>query len=302
MILVIGDMHLKNKEPYFTAQKEFLNWVDEKYPKHELLFLGDVFDTSSPAWNVFETFKSFISNRKGNVHILEGNHDKSAQKGSAVQNLQIGIDNVYVYTERQEIVIDGKKCLVCPYTYDKSIYEDFSWNGDYCFLHLTNKEDAFGDEWVNTEGIKATQIFGHTHTFREVNKNKIVLGVPVPTRNLEINNNIIEITDSGYSYIKHPEYFNFEDIKYGDFPDNKNNILNIKDAPSIMSVYDMYKDYYVRYEGITFITDEEKDDSDVFDFNSDNLEISWKDYTNIKEHNVSNDVNNTALKYFAIVR
>jgi metallophosphoesterase superfamily enzyme len=80
-IVVIGDFHLKSSEPHWTGQKKLLNYFREKYHDCTLIFTGDLFDTSSPRWEVFTEFLLFCKMFEGEIHIVHGNHEYSRLGG-----------------------------------------------------------------------------------------------------------------------------------------------------------------------------------------------------------------------------
>ena len=47
-MIIIGDLHFKNKEPFKSSLFSFLDWIYENYKDETIIQLGDLFDTSSP--------------------------------------------------------------------------------------------------------------------------------------------------------------------------------------------------------------------------------------------------------------
>jgi len=239
-------------------------------------------------WKVYEMFYEFLSKRKNKTYILKGNHDISSNKGFCLSSISHGHKGVFVYEEKAEVEIEGIKCLMLPWIHNyKEEYEQIKWKGDYCFLHVTNSEDAFGSEGVELKDIDAIQIYGHTHTRRLVNDRKIVQGVPLATRNKEVVNPLIKIIDNNtYEFVDMPIYFEFQTLEYQQLPENKNNILNIINAPSSKAVYETYKGYYVRDEGIELLrTENEQTLSEMKQvFEGMNLVNSFVEYEKEETH------------------
>lgn len=265
-MIIIGDLHIKEKEPYRKSIFSFLEWLNENYPEEHLVLLGDVFDSSTPKWENYSEFEKFLENRNKTTYIVQGNHEYSKRKGSALEGIHLS-KKVKVFFEKEEIEIDGINCLMLPYIYSsmKEEYEELQGEYDYIFTHITPVEQAFKDEGIQLhKNLKAKSIIhGHTHIQTEFQNNNIkhiVLGVPIPTRHLEDDqeHKILNINKSGIKEIKVPFYFKYETIEFGDEPSNENNILNIRNAPSFNVLFEKYKNYYIRKEGttLTFMGDE----------------------------------------------
>ena len=252
-MIVIGDIHAKYKEPYLSATYNFFDWLLDNYRDENIIQVGDLFDTASPHAEVEYRIADYITQFRS-FHILSGNHDQNRRVSNTLLPLQVH-DKVFVYTEKTEVTIEGHSILMLPYVENKS-YEEIKWEGQYCFLHMTDLQNQFASEGIDTSKIKATKIWGHTHTYSAYDDN-IIIGVPTKTRHGESDNKVIEITENGnINYIDHPSYFEFETLAYGKFPENKNNILNIVEAPSRQAVFETYKDYYIREEGIEVLRTE----------------------------------------------
>lgn len=291
MCIVVGDLHLKREEPYKTAQEQFLKFLQKYYNDEIIVFLGDSFDSSSPHWDTYTLFKDYLLNRNNETHILIGSHDKSIKKGVSISNLSL-LSSVYVYESHSEVMIEGKKCLMISNIYEKmkEKCEAITGTYDYVFTHITPMQCAFGDEGIQLN-VKAKEIIhGHTHhsmKFIDGDQSHIVLGLPYITRHLEQNQDyvILEIDkNDNLKYIPVPQYFTFRDIEYGDEikEQYKNDIFNVKNAPAVSSVNNMYKDYYIRDAGITLKEFDEESDT-VFEFSEDALKSSFIEFSKEKE-------------------
>ena len=259
-MIAIGDLHLKKKEPYYKNNKKFLDYLNDKYPYETLIFTGDETDTSSPEWDVFDYFSTFVKNRKSPVYIIGGNHTYSYRKGSVLEGLQ-HVPNVHVILEPTEIILYNLKCLFLPYKYDAKEYEKLTGTYDYIFTHITPVECAFANEGIQLQ-VKGTRIHGHTHIQTDfidkiTRDQHYVIGVPLPTRNGENQNHrILGIEDKQVNIINIPKFMEIKTISYGHFPEEKDNLYNITDAPSYDAVYQKYKDYYIRDKGISLLRTE----------------------------------------------
>ncbi len=286
-MIVVGDLHLKSKEPYKKSLFSFLNWLNESYPNQHLVLLGDCFDSSTPKWSVYSEFEKFLESREKITYIIHGNHEYSKIKGSALEGIHLS-NKVKVFFWGEEIEIDGLQCLILPYIYSssKEEYENLKGSYDYIFTHITPVECAFKDEGIQLhKDLKAKKIIhGHTHQqtgFINNGIEHIVVGVPLPTRHLEDRqeHKILKIDSDGIEEIKVPFYFEYETIEFGEEPTCKDNILNIKNAPSFNVLFEKYKDYYIRKEGttLTFMGEEislDQIDNYISDLNKSFIEFS----------------------------
>ena len=165
-IIIVGDTHLKSNSPFWDAQKKLLSWLNENFINEKLVLLGDCFDTSSPMWHVYSEFKNFLMKRKNMTYILQGNHSLSKRKGSALKGLHL-LDNVKVFFEKEEIEIEGHKCLFMPHVYGdlKETYKNVKGQFNYIFTHLMPWFAPFSQETGIhfSENLKGTFIHGHEH-------------------------------------------------------------------------------------------------------------------------------------------
>ncbi len=294
-IICVGDLHLKKKLEYFNAQKKFLNWLNDNYKNDPLVLLGDIFD-SAPTFDVYSEFKAFLKSRKNSiVNIIRGNHDSNFRIGEYLKGIHL-MDNVNVFFESIIMEIENNKCLMLPYKNNmKEEYESIDGDYDFCFAHITHPKEAFGDEGIELK-IKAKNIiYGHTHT-HAIHNNNIIMGVNLPTRNGEISNPIIEIKNKEISYIQVPEFLKIETIKYEDDISNLNKdyIYNIKNSPSVKSVYEKFKEFYIRHEGIELKKDETQTEV-KFDFDSNNLMKYFKIF--IDENKINKEYSDIIAGY-----
>lgn len=302
-IIVISDLHIKNKEPYLSSIEKFLQYIYEKYPNNEIIQLGDLFDASTIHADILYDILSLLKKFK-KFHILTGNHDASYRLGSILKPLK-HYNNLIIYDDITEVEIKGKKCLMLPFLYSnrKERIEKIEGNFDYIFTHLEHQQIAFDKE--NSidfnKNLKGTFIHGHIHYISQerdyIDKNNnqhYILGCPIPTRHLEDKQeHRIAIIDEKINFEKAPFYFKYENINYGIYPESKNNILNIKNAPSVQDVLTFYKDYYIREDGIELKLSENSEQTLSFD--SSDLKIQFEEFC--KEENIDKELKNFTLGY-----
>lgn len=296
-MIIVGDLHLKETKVYFEAQKKFLNWLIKNYKNEVFVFLGDVFDSSSPQWEVYTFFKKFLLKTKNEIYILDGNHDISKRKGRSLSAFET-LDRVHTISDIAELVIENKKCLLLPYKLSdfKEEYEALTGTYDYVFSHVHHPDVGYG-EGVKLNVVATYYIYGHTHVHSIHYKRHIVLGVPLPTRNLEDVGFVLDLKDTGYSLINVPEFLKICTIKYGDPAVNKDWLYNIIDAPSYDSVYDTYKGYYIRDGGITLLrTENDFETNQGITFEK--AKQSEKFLVFAKDSNIPKEETETILLYF----
>ena len=253
-MIILGDLHLKKEEPFYSAGMNTLNWIKENYADQTIIQLGDIYHTSSPHNSIRTAFGNIVKDLR--FYSLGGNHENSITKGSSLEPLSLL--GVTVINEVISYEIEGHSCMFLPHNDNMKEYEKLTGEYDFVFTHITPKESIadFG-EGISLK-LKAKKfIHGHVHlqqdyTDRAGNDN-IIVGVPYPTRHLEDNQDhrILQIGSSGeVSEIFVPFQFKYEKVEYDTEPESKGNILNIVNAPDISSAKKRYKGYYIRDEGI----------------------------------------------------
>jgi len=301
-IVVVGDIHAKNKEPYRSSINNFFAWLIENYKDQIIVLLGDLFDSSTPHADIEEEIvKSLVQFKK--VYILTGNHDTSRKAGNTLKPL-IHHHNIIIIEDREEIEIENTKCLFLPHKHTdiKQEYEEVNYKQgeiDIVFSHITHPKESFGNEGMDIKNINASKfIYGHTHT-QNIHGKHIILGVPLPSRHLEHNQvgRIMKIDSvDNYKFIDVPEFFTFEDVPFGETPKNKNNILNVLNAPSIQSVYAKYPGYYIREEGITIHRDK-IEFAELMDSNNENKSLSQEFIEYARDKEIDKDIQDCCLQY-----
>lgn len=273
-IIIISDLHLKSKEPYWNAQLEFLKWLEENFDDDFIIFTGDITDTSTPTWEVHSEFEKFLINRNNKTYIVHGNHEFSRLKGSALLSYSF-LDKVCVAFDPQVHEISNIKFLLLPYLYTdmNETYENYVWKepDGICVTHLAPPGTSYGHGEVDLKNISCkTIIHGHIHIYDRFIKHdvdNIILGVPLITRNGEqyFKKQILKIDSKtkNLEFIEVPEFLTIETVEYGKYPNSKKNIINVVNAPNVNSVLEKYKDYHIREEGISIVRTKASIDNDT---------------------------------------
>jgi len=298
MIVIIGDTHIKSSEYHLYGLRKLFEWLLDNYKDANVISLGDIYDVSSPHNSLESEFIGYFKQFKS-FHILEGNHTLSKRSGSALQHLTHH-DNIHVYQNKTEIEIEDNKFLILPWKYNaKEEYEKLEGKYDYILTHVTPPQVAFGDEGIQLN-LKGIYIHGHTHmqsSFVDINKQKhFVVGIPVVTRNGENQEyQVLTIDNKVFDSVKVPVFFEYETLEYPELPKNKNNILNIIKAPSYEVVYEKYRGYNIRHEGIKLLMTEGVFEQEEFSFESGNLIQKFQLYA--KEKSLQSEFSELCLNY-----
>ncbi len=133
MILVIGDLHLKESLGYAdylpwrrkNEEKEILDFiVSESKKADRIVIIGDAFNAKNNTSEVIKKFVSFLK-RLGDkpVHILAGNHEKFADGRTALDFLKkVDNPNWDVVTDCVKgIIYSDMELLFCPYFYKEEL-------------------------------------------------------------------------------------------------------------------------------------------------------------------------------------
>ncbi len=128
--VVVGDLHIRKEEPFFTAGKRILRDITETTNDGDfILLLGDTFHTSKPYPEEYNLFIRFIKNNlKKKIIILQGNHDFNGTWNSYSIDPLKNFDNVRVIKEPCILESeDGKRSLYLPWISTNFLKEnDFS--------------------------------------------------------------------------------------------------------------------------------------------------------------------------------
>lgn len=294
-MIIIGDIQIQNDSAHLFGTRSLFKWLLENYKDEVIIQVGDFWNESRPNNYIENEFIGYLKQFKNGFHILTGNHDIGEISGNSLSHLKHH-NNIFIYENLETPIIDGFKCLMIPYNKNmKELYDEISFSGDICFIHGEPAEVSYNQQGLSLKYLETLQIFGHIHQAKKINDKKIIIGCVVPNACNEINNPIIQIDKNGIKYIEHPIWFEYETLEYGQFPKNKNNILNIKNAPSMSSVYETYKDYYIREEGVEIKQSEEFQNINEFIFESNNLTQKFINF--IKESAIPESITNCCIKY-----
>ena len=174
----------------------------------------------------------------------------SQRLGSLLDELK---DVSTVYQEKTLVDINGISFCIYPYGV-KSESSSEAKEVDYVVSHDTPQEEAFGGSFLEPVETYKKWFCGHIHLKKLYREGKLfILGVPIPTRNLETSNAILSVEKNRVTEIEVPEFLKIETVDYSIDPSelNKDWIYNINNAPNYNSVFDKFSGYNIREEGIS---------------------------------------------------
>jgi hypothetical protein len=293
-MIILGDLQIQKRDAHLYGMRSFFKWLIENFKNETIIQVGDWWECTCTHNDIEDEFDGYACQLK-ELHILSGNHDKNGRNGNALSRLRHH-KNIIVYKEPTEMRIDGFKCLMLPFDKKaKEKYTDISFTGDYAFIHDEPIEVSYNNTGLSLPKVNATQIYGHIHLKNILSDRKIILGVVIPNKSNEINNPIMQINKNGISYIDHPIWFEYQNINYGEFPENKNNILNIKNIPSYQSMYELYKGYHIRKKGCTLLRTDNEGTTDNLNFEVGDVVEKFNKYSTDKK--LPKEINDCAIRY-----
>ena len=178
-LIVIGDVHLQEKEPKKSQGLDVLDWIfnsDFNNPNNSLLLLGDLVEINSP-YELYEVYIDYFENKSKfeMIFIVEGNHECANQ--STVLSLFRPLKNVEVITEWKAWKYYNCNLLFLPFynhegTDKKPMVEEYSnlyktvtEEFDYGFGHIEDDTEHFSKKFCDTSKLKVkTWMNGHIHT------------------------------------------------------------------------------------------------------------------------------------------
>lgn len=265
-IIIIGDCHAKGDPVYFGGLRQVFKGILDAYPGSILVSTGDLLDTSSPHYEeVLDPVLEILSNFH-HVHWVGGNHEDSHLKGNLLKPIN-RYPNITTYLEPTEVAIEGMSFYMLPHlkpTYRMRAYEAIEWKGDFVVAHVApiGKNHGASDE-VDLSKMKALRIYGHIHEPAKLYKGKrgevtdLILGVPQQTRFGEhiwdFQYYLIDPKTKTHGAHPIPQYWTFEEVEYGDEPKSKNNVLVVKNAPSVNAAFTFYDGYRVHKDKIELL-------------------------------------------------
>lgn len=312
-IIYVPDVHFKNdidekteSECYNNGLFKVFDWLYEKYKDDTLVINGDLFDVSNPSNTVRELVtKTLIRFKK--VIVNTGNHDFAKSNiGNALLSMSLH-NNIEIISEQKCIDVDDIKMHFFPHNpiFSKmKEYEEIKESDcHYTMLHCMPYEEVFGNKEMKEKASvtldiepKVCHIYSHIHKYNEyinIKGHKVLIGgIVQPTRELEQEWPccIYELNEDSYTKIDIPVFMTIKAIDFDDSVDdlNKDYLYNVMNAPSKDSVYEKFKDFYIRKRGIQVLRSESQHliENDI-EFNIENFSDDYANWAT--ENDKSNE-------------
>lgn len=280
MIYILGDIHIRKEEPYYSAiDQMFRKLYEVCKPGDTIIQLGDFFHSYKPFPKEYSLAFYWIeafSLRGVKFIILSGNNAHEyhhLQKTYAIDPL-ISFKNVSIIKDIEVLTIDKVSFLFLPWMpeslikergfekvedYLKSFVETNSLKNIIYFMYHYEDETVFmggenrGIDFSFVEEMipGIARIGGHIHL-----KSDNYIGAPFQMRFDEkgqvgefftINSELTgdsRVTNHFSQFIIHKEISFEEKVPIPEF-DGQKFVVNVVDAPSVDSVYDKFKKEYI---------------------------------------------------------
>ena len=307
-VVIVGDCHWKRDptSPYTRGLEKLFNYMmKEAYKDDNIIFTGDYFDETFTHSDTRYIAEAFLVEHGKQVAIVTGNHELSSSFGNALIPLKnLGIQ---VFSEPTNVIFGGYKVQFLPYLKKVSFMKEYGKITEECDFSVSHVSPP-GMNWGNPDEIslnfkaKIGHFYGHIHEPHEFTNEAgthVVIGVPQPTRQGEQYHQprVIVIEDGKWRSEDLPVFFTIEEVKYGEQPKSKDNVINIVDAPSLEQVRETYKDFNVREEGVKVLRTIEKKDTKVTVDRMLKMDVPQKWIAWANENGISNEVRDITADY-----
>ena len=333
MVYVIGDIHLRSEEPFFTVTKEFLtDTLNMANEKDVLIFTGDFFHRSRPYSEELKVARDFFEKAKQkqvSIIILAGNHEYFRDHGTWAEDVFSEYDIDFIEWPNLHLVY-GIQIMFMPWMPLRHIL-NFSSAKDikeyyegviqkniekvdvtkplYLIYHFEDESVFLGGNDIGVDlsifekkyGKNVIRLGGHIH-----NPSKNYIGTPYSTRSDEagFDRHIIKIDPftQEYEFIPTKNEIEYQTMMYEEminrnYNKNKKYILKVLNAPS----FDSIKTFIDSYDNLWLDDYELKfnEDRQIIQEKTSELE-SIKDFLEmyIKQNKVDSSTANYLLSIF----
>jgi DNA repair exonuclease SbcCD nuclease subunit len=244
-LIVVGDLHAREKEPYFSQWKDFMDWLflsEHNQSNNTLLLLGDLVESISVQHELLEVYIDYFNNKSNfeKIIILTGNHDRVLN--SSLLSIFRPLKRVEVIEELLIRDFGNCKCLFLPHIESKLVetYSSLQLTEkfDYCFHHVEDESQHFGKTFADLTSLHVGQyLCGHIHTETVTKGNGHYLGSPTFNSLNEKGKTpyiaIIDLDTKKHTLVKVPVWISYCDVFYPNeltVPETKYCIYTIYDS------------------------------------------------------------------------
>ena len=311
-IIVIGDLHVRDEEPFYSAAKDFFDWfIDQDFNIEEnyLVQVGDLFHRNTPSPEENDLVIHWLDRvriKKDNRYFLRGNHDfnKSTNKKTDSYSIRPLQNFGTVVSGPGNVVFNSVSAVFLPWMYESSLSKKtcnyyrkfFEENAqlmgtpDIVFYHFPdetqnrgNPEDFFDLSFFPQRTIR---MGGDIHT-----QSKNYIGTPYPTRVQEAGQQgrlgIIDTESKQMGWLKVPLFLDFKPLHYGkDVPNSASyhTIFTILDAPSSEEAKRKYSGIYINSIKLAELVDRKSENFMQNDnLDEEDLKSMLKEFCTIKK-------------------
>ena len=265
MIIVEKDRHMTRNEPFFSAHKDYDNWLINNSvlnsKENTYISLGDWYTLATPKPDEIDETERFFNEFHCHKIILAGNHDFSdTDKIWSIYPLANSV-NTEIILEPCVRTIGNNTFAFLPFykhlknyppmkEYYSNLGEEFV-NADYVCYHFEDETINFGKnrKGIDISYLKGKRLGGHVHCSQK----NYEIGMPIISRYDERNqkNNLFCIKDKEEFFIDIPKFIDYYSVEYGkklSEIEAKYPIWNIESAPSRKQAKEFYnnlKDYEI---------------------------------------------------------
>jgi len=261
-IIIFGDDHIRYDEPFFSAKKDYFQWViqqDFNNKDNIAIHVGDLFHSNHPTPREYDLAYWFLQKlRFSKVFILSGNgiHEYNRVKETYAIKPLDRIDNVEIIIKPQESKLGNLNILFLPWIPSR-YYNDMTmrewYEGlpekeyDYIFGHFAHKE-FYGTE-IDISQLKGKKRMGHIHV-----PDDEYVGVNTITRadekGIHCRLNCIDMFTGEEELIEIPKFLDYYEVEYPNkLPDNieaRYSIWTVTNAPSKEKAEQKYSYIYIK--------------------------------------------------------
>tara|TARA_R110001606_G_scaffold96378_3_gene213488 strand:- start:7136 stop:8203 length:1068 start_codon:yes stop_codon:yes gene_type:complete len=252
-VALITDTHFGARSDNIAFDSYFAKFYDETFfPDLEkrgiktVVHLGDVFDRRKYInYNTLQSCKKYFFDKARDmgidIHMVPGNHDTYFKNTNDVNSPELLLreyDNITIYPEVTELILDRRKILfmpwICSENYKSSMQAVEDTDAEVCFGHFEFAGFIMYKGFANEHGMSAGDFTkfdlvcsGHFHHRHKIG-NVAYLGNPYPITWSDYDDprgfNIYDTVDNNLEFVENPNSI-FRKFHYDDEDETFNNLI-----------------------------------------------------------------------------